>query len=55
MRGREDWRKGRLVHDGLEAEALEHGKVDLERVAAAVDAGCDKLERERGNYELFLG
>lgn len=41
------------VDDGLEAEALEHGKVDLERVAAAVDAGCDKLERERGNYELL--
>lgn len=31
-------------HYGFEGEALEHGKVDLEGVAAAVDARGNELE-----------
>lgn len=41
-------------HYGLEAETLEHGEVDGKGVAAAVDAGCDELERQRGHDELAV-
>lgn len=41
-------------HYGLEPESLEHGEVDGKRIAAAVDAGCDELERQRGHDELAV-
>lgn len=42
--GREGERASEEGHYGLEAEPFEHGEIDGERVATAVDAGCDELE-----------
>lgn len=41
-------------HYGFEAETLKHGEIDGEGVAAAVDAGRDELERQRGHDELAV-
>lgn len=43
-KGRGASERGRVGHYSLEAEPLEHREIDGERVATAVDAGCDELE-----------